>query len=306
MYYLNVSYRIIRLLFIGLMIILGIIIIKYKPSYEVTVNGESIGYITNKNELQNAIMKYKSNTNEQIAYIDINEMPQYSFKLVSRGVELQDGQVFKKIKETAKITYRMFAINVEGRDETYVSTIEEAYSTVAEIKAEIEGKLNLDISVREVFVENKAEVKYVSAQVAKLSIDAKIAEDLKSSANGIVLSKPVTGNVTSRFGLRSMGYHSGLDIAAPVGTPIYAASSGTVTFCGWYYGYGNLIKISHGNGVETYYGHCNKIIAVSGQEVKTGDLIGEVGSTGNSTGPHLHLEVRVNGIVKNPQNYLYK
>ena len=81
------------------------------------------------------------------------------------------------------------------------------------------------------------------------------------------------------------------------GTVIFSARSGS---------YGNLIKISHDNGVETWYGHCSKLYATVGQKVEAGDIIGAVGSTGNSTGPHLHLEIRVDGVAINPQNYLYK
>ena len=99
--------------------------------------------------------------------------------------------------------------------------------------------------------------------------------------------------------------HTGLDIAASTGTPIAAAASGTVTFSGTKGSYGKMLVITHGNGVQTYYGHCNALYVSAGTQVSQGQIIGEVGSTGNSTGPHLHLEVRVNGVAYNPQNYVY-
>ena len=115
--------------------------------------------------------------------------------------------------------------------------------------------------------------------------------------------------VWSRFGsndsVRSHS-HTGLDIAAPKGTPIKAAAAGKVTYAGNAGdGYGNYVVISHGNGVQTVYAHCSKVLVSKGQQVSQGELIAKVGSTGNSTGNHLHLEVRKNGIAYNPQNYVY-
>ena len=125
---------------------------------------------------------------------------------------------------------------------------------------------------------------------------------------GIALIRPVSGTITSRFGVGSRirrSSHTGLDIATSTGTPIAAAASGTVTFSGYKGSYGNMLVISHGNGVQTYYGHCSKLYVSAGTQVSQGQIIGAVGSTGNSTGPHLHLEVRVNGVAYNPQNYVY-
>ena len=142
---------------------------------------------------------------------------------------------------------------------------------------------------------------------------AKKAEEENSKTpvvSGVLLAvTPVSGSITSRFGAVSSirsGAHTGTDIAAPSGTPIKAVASGTVTFAARSGSYGNLIKISHENGVETWYGHCSELYATEGQQVEAGEVIAAVGSTGNSTGPHLHLEIRVNGTAVNPQTYLYK
>ena len=117
----------------------------------------------------------------------------------------------------------------------------------------------------------------------------------------------MSGTITSRYGSRWGSTHTGLDIAAPTGTTIAAAAAGTVTFSGNRgSGYGNYVKISHGNGVETLYAHCSKLYVKTGQKVAQGEAIAAVGSTGKSTGPHLHLEIRLNGATQNPQLYLYK
>jgi murein DD-endopeptidase MepM/ murein hydrolase activator NlpD len=124
-----------------------------------------------------------------------------------------------------------------------------------------------------------------------------------TSASGFAW--PLTGGrTTSEFGQRWGRMHKGLDIAAPTGTPIHASRAGTVIHAGWQGGYGNLVLIDHGGGLVTAYGHQSRIATSVGTEVARGDLIGYVGSTGHSTGPHCHFEVRVNGTQQNPRRYL--
>ncbi|MDK2786893.1 MAG: hypothetical protein PWP07_118 [Epulopiscium sp.] len=115
---------------------------------------------------------------------------------------------------------------------------------------------------------------------------------------------PVSGTLSSPFGSRWGTFHAGIDLAAPIGTPVYAADGGVVVEAGWHGGYGYLVRIDHGNGFETYYGHTSKIYVTVGQKVAKGEKIAAVGSTGNSTGSHLHFEIRKDGTVKNPYNYL--
>lgn len=122
---------------------------------------------------------------------------------------------------------------------------------------------------------------------------------------------PVTGVITSPFGWRrspfgsGAEFHQGLDIGANMGTPVKAAAAGTVISAGWYGGYGNYILIDHGGGMSTGYGHLSRIDVSNGQQVQRGQLIGAVGSTGASTGPHLHFEVRISGKPVDPTAYLH-
>jgi len=122
---------------------------------------------------------------------------------------------------------------------------------------------------------------------------------------------PVLGKLESGFGGRrnpfgGSGYefHSGQDIEAPPGTPVVAGASGTVAFVGWQNGYGQLVVVDHGGGLSTRYGHLSHIDVELGQTVKRGEFVGRVGSTGRSTGPHLHYEVRINDEPVNPLQYL--
>lgn len=123
--------------------------------------------------------------------------------------------------------------------------------------------------------------------------------------SGSGLAWPTQGTITSGFGYRWGALHAGLDIANNVGTPIKAAKSGTVIVAGWNAGgYGNWVIIDHGGGFSTLYGHMSKIRTSEGASVKQGEQIGDMGSTGNSTGPHLHFETRVNGNAQDPTRYL--
>jgi len=121
---------------------------------------------------------------------------------------------------------------------------------------------------------------------------------------------PTIGIVISNFGYRNDPFtgeykiHEGIDIAAPTGTPVYASADGIVIFTGYKEGYGLEIEISHQNGIITRYAHLSRILVSPGQKIKRGEIIGKVGSTGRSTGSHLHYEVIINGRPVNPLNYI--
>jgi murein DD-endopeptidase MepM/ murein hydrolase activator NlpD len=138
-----------------------------------------------------------------------------------------------------------------------------------------------------------------------------IAGGVESEGGPASFSWPVTGTITSPFGWRSNPFgggpefHQGLDIAAPTGTTVTAAAGGTVLMAQWYGGYGNYILIDHGGGYSTGYGHLSAIYVSANQAVARGQAIGAVGSTGQSTGPHLHFEIRINGKPVDPAPRLH-
>jgi murein DD-endopeptidase MepM/ murein hydrolase activator NlpD len=123
---------------------------------------------------------------------------------------------------------------------------------------------------------------------------------------------PVKGWITSGFGKRASpltgepGRHMGVDIANEVNTPIRATADGIVTYAGWETGYGRLVAVEHGYGFSTRYGHCARVDVKVGDEIKRGQIIGYVGSTGRSTGSHVHYEVRIHGMPVDPEKYLPK
>ena len=146
------------------------------------------------------------------------------------------------------------------------------------------------------------------ATFKQLFMNWKKLDNIQQGAIAVPSEKPVkTAAFTSGYGVRSDPFqgrsamHAGIDLAGPTGTPIYATADGVVTDAGYNSGgYGNLIKIDHGRGIETRYAHLSKMSVRTGQRIKRGDLIGRMGSTGRSTGSHLHYEVRVDGKAVNP------
>ncbi len=121
---------------------------------------------------------------------------------------------------------------------------------------------------------------------------------------------PVMGSVRSSFGSRmdpfsgEGAFHTGIDISAPMGSDVHASADGTVLSAGWSGNYGRLVRIDHGNGIETYYGHLSQFLVVPGQEIRKNEVIALSGSSGRATGPHVHYEVRVAGTPVNPIKYL--
>lgn len=159
------------------------------------------------------------------------------------------------------------------------------------------------VSVREQKQEFLREVAALAASEAQVvaTIQSSSSYDSTPSSSGLVW--PVGGSITSGYGMRWGRLHAGIDIGAGYGAPIVAAASGTVISAGWMGGYGNLVIIDHGGGMATAYAHQSSI-AVGGGSVSQGQVIGYVGSTGNSTGAHLHFEVRINGSPVDPLGYL--
>lgn len=316
------SLKVLFLIIISIIIITGIISLVYQPMYSVTVNGEFIGYTKNKSKLQKRINEYIQNKeNNNIAFVDIKDLPEYSLCLLKKDNQANDDEIYERVKNSGTTYYEYYAIVVSNEEKYYVATKDDAESIINELKSKKSTNIN-KIAYTQVHSTEMKEFtekdKVVTALYVKPVVVAsayatysgtKIAstETPSSAVLGIGLIRPVSGIITSRYGQRASGNHSGLDIATSTGTTIVAAAAGTVTSSGWDgNGLGYCVRISHGNGVETVYGHCSKLYVTAGQTVAQGEAIAAVGSTGNSTGPHLHLEIKVNGARQNPQMYLYK
>lgn len=318
--------KLIVLISVVLLVILGIVASFYKISYSVNINGEMVGYTDNKSKLQSKINDYIENgDNENAAFVQVESLPEYNICLLKRNIDTDDDKIFDLVKADGQTYYRYYAVLENQEEKAYVSSFADAEDIVNKLKEKSSSNIE-KITISEKYETEWKDMTSVEDAVAKLYVEPKsvvVASNKKSSTGsvntatnisgtkvslGISLVKPVSGTISSRFGARSRvrsSAHTGLDIATSTGTPVVAAASGTVTFSGWKGSYGYLMVITHSNGVQTYYGHCSKLYYSAGQTVSKGQKIAAVGNTGNSTGPHLHFEIRVNGVAYNPQNYLY-
>lgn len=332
-----------KIVTIGSAIVLTVVFVKYKPVYKVTISGETIGFIDDKDLIEIKIEKYINDNSGNIAFREIEALPEYEFKLIDRDKKTEDKDVMLAVKNLTTTTYKNYAVTTDGENKVIVDSQEKAENIINEIKSDLQEGVDLNLGIIEVYEttnnateiesaknilteykvakvteyqEKKAEEERLAKEAAEKAAQAARVKSFASTAtsaptgslNGLALAIPVNGSISSRFGSRSGSrstIHTGLDISTPLGTGIRPIAAGTVSYAGYRGSYGNLIIIDHGNGVQSYYAHCNELYVSAGQSVGADSTIGAVGSTGNSTGPHLHLEIRINGSPVNPQNYLY-
>lgn len=317
--------KLISLVMLATVLIGAAIVLIYKPIYKVTLNGEKIGYCQDKEALQNKINDYMENGEEgqkNVAFVQIDDMPEYKMCLQKKGITTNDEEIFSAIKETGITYYRYYAIADDGKETAYLASFDDAENAVEELKdkkSQNSSDLTIiekyevelpNLSTKEETVSKLYEKKVVTTTVTKYASTGSKNFSTSRALNynkinlGISLTRPVSGVLTSRYGYRWGRTHTGIDIGAPTGTAVRCAASGKVTFSGWKGELGNLVVVTHSNGIQTYYGHCSKLLVTAGQTVSAGDTIAKVGSTGRSTGSHLHFEIRINGGSINPQGYI--
>ena len=324
-YYTKEFLKFFNITIIALGIIIAIILIKYKPMYKVSISGEELGYVVDKQALEETLKEeITESSSKTIEDIQLNEQPEYELKLVSRTESTEEKEVVQELKEETTITYKYYEIAVQENVVEKVNTSKEAEELVNEIKKENNSE-EINLSIVEKYTQNDEEANTSDLEVAKEKVQETVKTAIQEieqqkeeeerwnalpSIHGIKLAvTPIEGTITSRYGVSSSirkSTHTGLDISAVTGTDIKVVADGTVISAGYSGSYGYLVKVDHGNGVETWYAHTSKMYVKKGDTVKAGDVIAAVGSTGNSTGPHLHLEIRIDGKTVNPQKYLYK
>ena len=301
-------------------LIIAIVFIKYKPVYAVSISGEELGYVSSEEnfnkEIEENIENYSA---KNVDSVELSAKPEYELKLVNKSEETNEDSILIAMQKEMKITYKYYDILLNDEKIESVDTKEEAEEIINSMNNQNEEEISLSIAERT--TNNPEEISTNDLEVAKTTISNTISNTIEqkreeeekakgiANVNGIKIAVlPVQGTISSRYGVSSrirVSTHTGLDIAATTGTPIKVVSDGTVTFAGWSGSYGYLVKVDHGNGVETWYGHTSKMYVTAGEKVSAGETIAAVGSTGNSTGPHLHFEIRINGKTVNPQNYVY-
>jgi murein DD-endopeptidase MepM/ murein hydrolase activator NlpD len=246
-----------------------------------------------------------------------------SFEFMER-IGIQDKKIAAQVKKSKLEAAAQRAATAKTRRVAVatVAVIEARTAEAREVRDELAAsrdtlaaartlKRSALTDARETRAEYLEEVEALAAESASLAAAIREAQEQAAasstgsgtpSASGFIW--PVNGAVVSGFGWRGGRMHEGIDITASSGTPIWAAAAGTVIWASWRGGYGNCVVVDHGNGLATLYAHASSILVGVGQSVGQGETIALVGSTGNSSGPHLHFEVRVNGSAVDPLLYL--
>jgi murein DD-endopeptidase MepM/ murein hydrolase activator NlpD len=247
---------------------------------------------------------------------------------IVRGVSQQDNDAYAALQETQHKLARDEVALTAARDRARKRSADSdsAVAAVAQLKKDQEAaKAVLDQRIAELTSEADAlaaeqsqledlirqrQAALEAARQARAAASAAVGNGLRrlpSTGDGVSPSGfvwPLEGVLTSGFGPRWGRMHTGIDIAAPAGTPIHAAKAGEVIYAGWLNGYGNTVIVDHGDGIATLYGHQSRLGSTEGQQLNQGDVLGFVGSTGHSTGNHCHFEIRINTKPVNPRPYL--
>ena len=275
---------------IALMIIGLALYFRYKPTYSVTLKGEFIGYTDDKRTLQEKINQYtKSGDSKNIAFVEIENLPEYRLCFLKKNIEVNTDEIFSKVIESGVMYYKYYAILSGGEEKYYVDTFEEAEKVINDLKAKDSNNIG------------------TISYALRYNTELKAFTDTDSVVAALYQAKPVTRNGSyGSYGGGGGNINTSANVNygyTPIGVSFIRPISGG-SFVNWKGSYGKLIVIDHGSGVQTYYAHLSAWQVYTGQSVSQGQVIGNVGSTGNSTGPHLHIEVRLNGVALNPEKYI--
>ena len=315
---------------------IGFMAWKFKFVYMVEMGGVELGLVNDKDKFEKDIKDTLEDLEEPVVSAKLKENPKYSLRLVDKeDIDVDDNYVFAKVEEKIEKTYRYYNIKEDDKLLAKVSTKEERDNLLKELE---EGKQVKDLKVEEEQTKEYYIISYEEAkQLASTNVDnienekkSKLEKEkiekrntniVKNIRRGGTVSASSSSNASAMLGSLSfrrplnssrvsagyLGYpgHRGIDFPAPQGTPVMAAESGTVTTILYSNkSYGNRVIIDHGNGISTLYGHNSSIGVSLGQKVSKGQTIAGVGSTGRSTGNHVHFEIRINGKPINPTSYV--
>lgn len=268
---------------------------------EILCESKSIGEFLNNAEYISTISEYDRNMLVQ-------------FQEIVKQVQEQEATLKKEYEELEVMQNELIA-----KQDNLNELMESKQEEIEQISDDLGATQEKLQKLKEAAEAAKRKQEEMARAAAAAAAAAKAGSDGSSASAGAPV---VSGNgtfthpcpgmtyISSEFGWRAQplpgasSNHKGMDFAAPTGTPIYAAAAGTVTSASYSGNAGNLIVINHGNGLQTYYMHCHAMYVSAGQTVSKGQNIGAVGTTGNSTGPHLHFQVMLNGTPTNPRNYL--
>lgn len=298
----------------------------YKPAVRTYINGKFIGYFTSEqqfDEVYNDLVTEKQKIDPNVK-VYLESEPTFETSYIRESL-LAEQNVYTNLRAEIKTEYTVYNVAVNSDVKMTFSTQDEANKYSENLKKEV---ATLKVEIKSEKVEELGEITTIEradsifkdivdrnkpVRVNKVNYSANNTSTSAKASNEIANTAAMQGGIwptkaryiSSYYGWRWGTVHTGTDIAGKINDPIYAYKAGLVTFSGWNpYGYGYMIKIDHGNGVATWYAHCNKLLVKAGQEVAQGQTIALMGSTGYSTGPHLHFEVRLNGVHTNSLPYI--
>lgn len=298
----------------------------YKPAVKTYINGEFIGYFSSEqqfDQVYNDLVAEKQNIDSNVK-VYLETEPTFETSYI-RDSLLNEQNVYTNLRAKIKTEFTIYEVAVNNETKMTFSTEDEADKYSEDLKSEVS---KLDVKVLEKKVEELNNITSIERADAILkdivdrnkpvetpkvntqnygytSTTAKVSADVAKSAAAQGGIWPTTVRyISSHYGWRWGTVHTGIDIAGPIGSQIFAYKDGLVTYSGWNASYGYIVKVDHGNGLATWYAHCSKLLVTAGQNVKQGQVIALMGSTGNSTGSHLHFEMRINGVPTNPYTYI--
>lgn len=304
----------------------------YKPTLRVSLGDKFVGYFANKqefDEVYNTLITEKKQVNSNVkVYLDSEPIFETSY---IRDSLIAKQNVYTSLRAELKTEYTIYNVAVDGEKKMTFNTEDDANKYASNIKKEV-AKLNVEVTsekvsdlgelttieradsiLKDLVSRNQPVIIIPTVPIKKTQITYKTTTTNATASNDIANAAAAQGGIwptTSRYisspyGWRGASFHTGTDIAGRSGDPIYAYKDGLVTFAGWNAGgYGYLVKIDHGNGISTWYAHCSKILVSAGDTVSQGQKISLMGTTGYSTGNHLHFEVRISGTPVNSYNYI--
>jgi murein DD-endopeptidase MepM/ murein hydrolase activator NlpD len=313
-------------LFVATVVTIYAYIITLPNAYEVYIGGIPVAIVENKEDFINVNESLIQDINKRYPNVKLNNG--ITFKKVKTNLSIVSSSSFIRKEILCRSNIKVPAITMySDRKKIAVLANEKELNAVIELVKKNYAQKNNIKNLNNISL--KSDISYIKSNVNLVYLDnlndaaaaiinksrPAVSFEYKDSLSAGSISRggglsvatmciPTIGRITSNYGMRWGKMHYGVDIGAPYGSEIIAADNGTITYAEWEGGYGKLIVIQHSGGLSSYYGHCSSIDVKVGQFVKKGQKIGEIGSTGKSTGPHVHFEIRNNGKPTNPLNFI--
>lgn len=324
----DISKKILSVILLGVTAVVTIYayIITLPNAYEVHIGGVPVAIVESKEDFTKVNESLIRDINKRYPAVKLSNGITFNKVRVNLSIINNSSFIRKEILCRSNIKVPAVIMYSNGKKTAVIADEKELNSLIDLVKKNFAQKNNIKDLAK---ISLKSDISYVKSDVNLVYLDnlndaaAGIINKSRPAVNfeykdnlsansisrgaGVSVAKmciPAIGRITSNYGMRWGRMHYGVDIGAPYGSEIIAADNGTITYAEWEGGYGKLIVIQHAGGLSSYYGHCSLINVKVGQFVQKGQKIGEIGSTGESTGPHVHFEIRNNGEPTNPLNFI--